>query len=273
MAIEQAQTLIRKISQQSGRLEDEVKSLVAAKQAKFAGLLTEVGALIMVAKELGVQIETEIKASTKIKELSTGQNNIDIVGRIKQVFPEKEFEKNGKKGKLRSLILTDETGEIRATLWNKDVDKFTEINLAKGDAVKLVNCSVTEWNGTKQLNMNYNSSIAKEQNCEIAHVVKIQNLSDLDPGMNDVTVKVTVKKIFPSKNFERDERQGKVMNFIISEGMEEIRATAWNEMVDKVEEIGEGELVRIDGAYVKEGMSGIELHLGNYASINPEKGK
>ena len=80
--------------------------------------------------------------------------------------------------------------------------------------------------------------------------------------MNDVSVKVKIKKTFEAKEFENEKGKGKVMNFFVSEGANEMRATAWNEICDLVEEIGEGENVIIEGAYTKEGRNGIELHLG-----------
>ncbi|MEK6957727.1 MAG: hypothetical protein AABW99_02000 [archaeon] len=257
------------IAATSGRSVSEVAEMIEAKKQKFSGLLTDSGAAFMIAKELGVELGKNAPAEhTKIGALKEGMANIDIVCRLKQGFAPKEFEKNGRKGKRQNIIISDSSGEIGATLWNNDIEKFLELGIEKGEGLKLGNCSVTSYKGTLQLNMNYNSSIEKhmENGAEEAKP-KTTGITDLDIGMDNVDVRVKIRKMFPAKEFESAKGKGKVMNFIIAEGVNEIRATAWNEMVDEVEKFGEGDNVKIEGAYTKEGMNGIELHLGWMARI------
>jgi len=256
------------IALKSGKSTTEVHQLIEQKKEKFSGLLTDSGATYMIAKELGVELESKVNEATKISSLKEGMNNIDVIARMKQAYAPKTFDKNGRKGKLQSIILLDETGEIRATIWNNDVDKFGELGISKGQCLKLANCSVSSYNNVLQLNLNYNSSVTKEQNSSIPEIEsKVTSIDDLDSGMNDVTVKVLVKKTFPAKEFENERGKGKVMNFIIGEGVNEIRATAWNDLCDEVEKFSDGDKVIIEGAYTKEGMNGIELHLGWSARI------
>ncbi len=124
-----------------------------------------------------------------------------------------------------------------------------------------------------KIGLNYNSSVTASgekinlpQNAHAA-AQKTTALNDLDAGMNDVCVKIKIKEIFPEKEFPNERGKGKVMNFIISEGVKEMRATAWNEMCDKVTELEEGDEVRIEGAYTKENRGEIELHLGRNSGI------
>ncbi|HLC92993.1 MAG TPA: hypothetical protein VJH23_04770 [archaeon] len=256
------------IMSRSGKSTEEVQKLIDDKKEKFSGLLTEEGAAFMIAKELGVQTEGAIREETRIISLKEGMNNIDIVARVKRAFPSKSYEKNGKSGELQNIILIDGTGEIRATLWNKDIKKFSELGGEKISAIKLANCSVSSYNGVLQLNLNYNSEISAAQGIAIPEPEKkLTPISELEHGMNEVNVEAMIKTIFPAKDWENDRGKGKVMNFIIAKGMEEMRATAWNEACEKIEEIGEDEKVRIEGAYVKENHGNIELHLGRGASI------
>lgn len=263
--------LREKIAASSGKSTEEILQLIDQKKEKFSGLLTDSGAAFMIAKELGVAIEKEISETTKINALKEGMNNVDVEARLKRIYPPKEFEKNGKKGKLQNLVLWDGNGEVKATLWNKDVDKFNEKGIQRGACLKMTNCSVSAYNEVLQLNLNYNSSFDLLEKTEIPEIdSKVTSITDLDSNLNDVSVKVTIKKIFPAKEFENDKGTGKVMNFFISEGVNEIRATAWNEVCDQVDEIGEGEVVTIEGAYTKEGRDGVELHLGWSARIVQE---
>jgi len=265
--------LTQKIADLSKKSKEEVQSLIQAKKDKFSGLLTDSGATFMVAKELGVELENSTEEeTTKISSLKEGMNNIDVIARIKQIFQPREFDKNGRKGKLQNVILKDDTGEISATFWNKDVDKLTEQGIGRESCLKLSNCSVTSYNEKIQLNMAYNSSFALEECGEIPVAGReTKSISDLDSGMNDVSVNVIVKRVFPPKEFENDRGGGKVMNFIVGEGVNEMRATAWNEMCEEVENYSEGDKIRIDGAYTKEGRDGVELHLGWSTKVAPEK--
>ncbi len=264
-----AEGLKAAISKHTGKSAEEIDSMVKAKTDKFSGLLTEAGAAYMIAKELGVKTEAAMEKNTKISELKSGMASVNVVAAIKQVFPPKEFDKNGRKGKLQNLILTDGTGEIRATFWNTDIEKFTALGLGKGDTLKFSNCGVTSYNELLQLNLNYSSAVAAaEEKIAVPEIApKILNINDLDAGMNGVCVKVKIKSIFPEKEFSNERGKGKVMNFIIAEGMQEMRATAWGEMCDKVSEFEEGDEVRIEGAYTKENRGEIELHLGRSARV------
>lgn len=267
MSFKDSSKLREKISQKTGKSGEEITELVEQKKNKFSGLLTDAGATFMVAKELGVEAEKEITEDTKLSDLKEGMNNIDVCARVKKVFPIKQFDKNGRKGELLSVILWDGTAETRATFWNEDVKKFSEAGIKKGDALKITNCSVSFYKETAQLNLNYNSSFNKQESSIPKIESSKKSITDLDSGLNDVEVEVTIKKIFPAREFESDWGKGKVLNFIIAEGVNEIRATAWNDQCDEVEGIGEGEKVVIDGAYTKEGMNGVELHLGKIAKI------
>ena len=265
--------LKKKIVSLSGKSEEEISSLIEAKKEKFSGLLTDSGAAFMIAKELGVELENKITASTKISSLKDGMNNVDIITKLKQAYAPKTFDKNGKKGKLQNLILTDETGEIRATLWNNDVTKFTEQGIIVGTCLKFSNCTITEYNGTPQINMSYNSTFTIEKESNDIPEIKIETteIEGLDSGLNNLTIKATIKDIYPLREFENEKGRGKVLNFIIKEGLSEIRATAWNDLCDELEKYSEGDKIIIEGAYTKEGRDGVELHLGWSARIIPIK--
>lgn len=81
-----------------------------------------------------------------IKDLQIRQSNVDIVLNIVDVGEPREFEKFGKKGKVATAIAKDETGDIKLSLWNEDVDK-----IKAGDKVKITNGYVSEWQGEPQL--------------------------------------------------------------------------------------------------------------------------
>ena len=81
-----------------------------------------------------------------IKDLKIRQGDVEIVIDIVDVGEPREFEKFGRTGKVATAIAKDETGDIKLTLWNDDIDK-----VKAGDKVKLTNGYVSEWQGEPQL--------------------------------------------------------------------------------------------------------------------------
>lgn len=82
----------------------------------------------------------------QVKDLQPKQGKVDIVLDIVDIGEPREFEKFGKSGRVANAIAKDETGDIKLTLWNDDVDK-----IKPGDKVKITNGYVSEWQGEKQL--------------------------------------------------------------------------------------------------------------------------
>lgn len=220
----------------------------------------------MIAKELRIDLNLDkITHLIKIKELNEGLQNIDVIARVNNVYPEKEFEKNGKKGKLISVIVSDETGEIRLTLWNKDAEIITEKKVQKGDIILLKNCFVTKWNDRMQLNLSFNGNI--ELNPEIENTLpkykkNIKKIVEVEQGERDVNVIGRITKLFPEREFETNERKGKYLNFEIGDSTATINCTAWNDAVKTITKYNIGEGILIESGYTKQGREGIELHLG-----------
>jgi len=81
-----------------------------------------------------------------IIDLQARQGNVEVVGVVIEKEDSREFNKFGKTGKVANAVLKDETGKIKLTLWNDDVDK-----ISVGDKIHIKNGYVNEWQGEKQL--------------------------------------------------------------------------------------------------------------------------
>lgn len=267
---------IEHISSASGKTSHEIKKLVEEKKQKFSGLLSDSGAAFMVAKDLGIEWGTDSLKRTTVSQLKDGMQNVDLLVKVMQVFSPKDFEKNGKKGKLCNLIVADSTGETRLTVWHDDVKKIQEQGVKRGTAILLHNCYVKEFNSNPQLNLSFKGSF--ELNPKDAAFSdlpearsELAKLSELEDGMNDVNAIARIVRLFPVTEFDKGAKKGRVMNFLIADRTGRVRATAWNELVEAAHSLKENELVRIEGAYTKKGLKGIELHLGWQARISKEK--
>ena len=82
----------------------------------------------------------------QVKDLKPKQGNVDIIIDVIDVESPREFQKFGKPGKVANAVAKDETGDIKLTLWNEDIDK-----VKAGDKIHLTNGYVNEWQGEMQL--------------------------------------------------------------------------------------------------------------------------
>lgn len=82
----------------------------------------------------------------KIADLKLRQRNVNIEVEVVDIGEIREFEKFGRKGRVATAVVKDDTGEIKIPLWNEDIDK-----VSVGDKVKIENGYVSEFQGEKQL--------------------------------------------------------------------------------------------------------------------------
>ncbi len=94
----------------------------------------------------------------KISELKAGTGNVNVAGEITEKEEARDvITKFGKKLRVASAKLKDDSGEVILSLWNEDADKFV-----LGDKVKIENGWVSEFKGNAQLSAGKFGKITKE---------------------------------------------------------------------------------------------------------------
>ena len=82
----------------------------------------------------------------KIKDVLAQQNatleNVEVIEKAE----ERTFQKFGKEGRVCNATIKDDSGELKLTLWNDEIDTVSE-----GDKISIVDGWVSEWQGTKQI--------------------------------------------------------------------------------------------------------------------------
>lgn len=81
-----------------------------------------------------------------ISDLKAKQGNAEVIGTIAELSTPREFNKFGKSGRVANAVLKDETGQIKLSLWNEQIDQ-----VKVGDKVHIHNGYVNEWQGELQL--------------------------------------------------------------------------------------------------------------------------
>lgn len=115
--------------------------------------------------------------------------------------------------------------------------------------------------------------IANELGVEIVSITqKKLKVKEIYAGMRSVTTVGKVVRKFEVREFSKEDRSGKVCSLVLGDETGTIRTVFWNDQVDLLKEVSEGDVLLIKDGYVRENNNGREVHLGNQGSIevNPE---
>ncbi|MCK4496946.1 MAG: hypothetical protein KAU24_02040 [Candidatus Aenigmarchaeota archaeon] len=129
--------VVEKICEHSKLDEDKVRKMIEEKVVELSELVSHEGAAYIVARELGLSLLKESRRQFKVRNLVSGLRSVDLVARIMRAFEPREFEKNGKKGRVLNLLLGDDSGTVRLSLWNEETDLLEREKISEGDVVKI----------------------------------------------------------------------------------------------------------------------------------------
>lgn len=254
--------LVDRIAKSAGLEKDEVERRVEAKKAKLSGLISKEGAAQIIAAELNVSFENE---DLKIAELLPGLRRVNIVGKIMNIFPVREFDKNDRKGKVCNFILADETGSIRVVLWDTNHIELIENGAIKaGDVVEIKNGATREG----EIHLSSFGELKKSgkimESVKSAPAVSEVRLEDVKQGMS-VRVRGVVVQVFQPRFYSvcpecnkkvtlREAAEGSdqkaayvcaehgkveakdkaILNFVLDDGSDNIRVVMFSDQIVKV---------------------------------------
>ncbi|MFB6181021.1 MAG: DUF2240 family protein [Candidatus Nanohalobium sp.] len=142
----EAEDIIERIVEESELEEDDVREKVEDKMDEFEGLVSEEGAVHLVAKEHGVQVAEEGKEDLKIENIVPEMRKVHLKARVVNISDVNTFERDEDEedGKVQNLVLGDETGTVRVTLW----DDQTEIaeKIEEDDVIEISGAYTVEDN-------------------------------------------------------------------------------------------------------------------------------
>lgn len=248
--------IVKKIVENTDLDVSKVKNMIKEKETEFSGLISPEGAAHIVAKELGLNLLERTSKELKIENILSGMNTVNLVGKVMRIFEPREWEKDGKKGKVVNLILADETGQIRMSLWNEQVKTVEEGKLEAGHVVEIINGYTKENSmGGCELRLGKNGMI-KLSDAEIkvkTGTAQDMKIKDLNPG-SSVKVRGAMVQFFESNPFYyvcseceskltegKCEKHGKVdpkpiliVNGILDDGFGNVRVVFFREQAEAI---------------------------------------
>jgi replication factor A1 len=210
----------------------------------------------------------------KVTDLKPDMNDVDFVGRVMASSEPRTFERPDRtSGKVATLMLTDETGQVRVSLWDERAELVRKIK--RGDVVKLENAysriGLREkpelhlgWRG--RLLLNPPETVAVELPRREERLLKIE---EVETDMPVIDVAGRVRRKFQPHEFRRnDGSTGKVMSVILADETGVIRASFWNDMVALAEKLSLGDVLLLRNVYARAGLADRpEIQVGRAASV------
>jgi len=199
--------LLKKIIEKTGLTEEEVQKNIMEKQRELSNLVSKEGAAYIIAKELGLDIFPKTKRRLEIKNIVPKIRDLKISARVIRIFETRNFEREGKKGKVASIILGDETGNIRLSLWDNQTDIIEKLKpgmavetfgaYTKDNAIGGVELRLGNRGGIKLLEQSDLPTIDKLQK---AVDIERKYISDLKEGEN-AEIRASVVQVFETGIF------------------------------------------------------------------------
>lgn len=198
------------------------------------------------------EVEADIRPRAepyKISEIKRDMSEVSLVARVLDPGITREFaRKDGSKGLVRTVLLGDETGKIRLTLWNDQA----KMDLAEGETLEIMFGSSRERYGSVEIQTS-GRTVVRKSSLIVSFKEKIIPIAELEAGMI-CSVAGFVTGLGEVREFQRPDGQpGRVANIYISDATGRVKVALWAGHVKLLEGLDLGHRAELLDAQVKRG--------------------
>jgi replication factor A1 len=185
----------------------------------------------------------------KIGELRRDMSDVNLVAKVLDPGVVREFQrKDGSKGQVRTVLLGDETGKIRLTLWDDQAGQ----ELAEGETLEIINAIARERYGGLEIQTGNYSAIRKSAQ-RVSFQETMVPVKDLQQG-TIVSLQGFVTGLGEVREFQKqDGSLGQVANIYISDETGRVKVALWGDHVRLIEGLDLGYKAELIDAQVKSG--------------------
>ncbi|MFH0923094.1 MAG: hypothetical protein V1811_03480 [Candidatus Micrarchaeota archaeon] len=255
-----AEALSKKILDKTGKNGDWLNGEVSARQTRFSGLLTEEGALELVAREHGVPSETpeQVFRPVSLSQLSQG-DTASVLVRALQIFAPKVFKKNDRSGKVCNVFIADETARGTLVLWNDDVDLVEKGKIKRNDLLRISNATVKSLQPLElHSSLLTEVTVSSEGSLIPENRVQVKKIGDLKEGDNEFDFFAKITSGGELREFSRQERKSFVLNLEVADETGNVKLVLWDRNAELGARLKDGDVLKVEGVYFKNG----EIHCG-----------
>jgi len=210
------------------------------------------------------EIDVQVQDEYAVEDLSLGVSDVNLVGEVLSTEDVRTFDRDdGSEGQVSNLVLGDETGRVRVTLWDDQAE--TALDLDPGEVVEVVDGYVRERDGSLELHVGDRGAV-DPVDADVAFQPESTPIDDLE--IEDVAdIAGVVRSADPKRTFDRDDgSEGQVRNVRVQDDTGDIRVAMWGDKADL--DVGPGDEVAFVDVEIQDGwQDDIEASAGWQASV------
>jgi replication factor A1 len=205
-----------------------------------------------------IEPDTETKITVKdtmlrIADIKVGMGNLNTRGVILSRQDPRTFSrKDGSSGSLASMMIGDETGKIRVTVWDTKIQEMEAFQ--PGATVELLHAYSREAPGGNVEVQVGNRGMIRESSVEAKYEEKVTKIGDIAPD-NSYNIKGTVTGIDGVREFTtKDGKPGRLCGVFLSDESGRIRVVFWGELANFAEALSVGDEIIVTDVQARVGM-------------------
>jgi len=246
---------------------DELLTMVQRKKAESHGLLSDEGAIRLLAQQLSVSPPaiSDLK-DQRISSVHAGLNDSTITGQVISVSDVHEFQRSdGTQGKVLRMRVGDASGQITGVFWDSLADTVAREALTPGSRVRLLH-GYTKFGRAGEVEFHLGSRANIQILGRAFSEGFASNASSSVAGKLGASgiLRVRLLKLQKSQS-----EQGPTWALCSNEAGLMI-AKFWDNQAQSVLELGEGSLVAIENHWVTERNGLVYVNVGAKASVKKE---
>ncbi len=253
------------LSQNPSLPRDELLQLLERKKQESHGLLSDEGAIRLLAQQMSVSLEpSESLTDQSIASLQAGLMDASITGEIRSISELQRFERSdGSTGSVLRIRLGDSSGQITCACWDSIGEFVSGQNLTTGSRVRLEH-GYTKYGrgGEIEFHMGSKSSIqllTTRLSRQISQTAT--GIANLRPGGRVDRLRLRVKSILPSKS-----EKGPVQALCEDEtGL--VMVKFWDENKAIALAVAPGKTVTLQTPWIREWNGLVDLNVGRGSTI------
>ncbi|PSP75051.1 replication factor A [Halobacteriales archaeon QS_1_68_20] len=195
------------------------------------------------------EVDIDLRDTYRVEDLSLGLSDVDLRGKLLDTDSIRTFDRDdGSQGRVSNLVVGDETGRIRVTLWDERADRAEELD--PGVSVEVVDGYVRERDGDLELHVGDRGAVEVIDE-DVEYVPDTTDIDDVEIGQT-VDLAGVIRSADSKRTFERDDgSEGQVRNVRVQDGTGDIRVALWGEKADL--DLGPGDEVHLADVRTEDG--------------------
>jgi len=176
------------------------------------------------------EVDVDVGGTLSVEDLALGRSDVNLRGKVLDTDSVRTFDRDdGSEGRVANLVLGDETGRVRVTLWDEMADRAEELD--PGVSVEVVDGYVRERDGDLELHVGSRGAVEEIEE-SVDYVPETTDIGSVEIGQR-VDIAGGVIETDPKRTFDRDDgSEGQVRNVRVRDDTGDIRVALWGDKAD-----------------------------------------